>query len=477
MIGGLIKHPLRQKITMNASYISLPRAVVTLTFAYLPLAIGAPADCRNTIVAATGTAAPAGGDYFFFSQVALTANHRVAFTAFLSGLSNSGVFLGDGETTSVVALGGNPDSGAGNLGLAITNLFLADREMIIVTAPFDPNKGTAVFRAREGKTSLIVQDGDVAPDGSSLFIGELVANSRGAIAYGANLVGGVDTQGILRTDRNGTVVIAGDSSSLPTGGKVLFFANTTLNSRGQVAFYAAMDGGASDFGVFRGDGREIKTIFAANQSAPGGGTFADFGTPILNDQGQVVVQCAINNGIAPSGLFLGDGKKINAVALTGQPAPKGGNYGDRIAAPTLLSNEGRVVFNVNLTGGTSARGIFRKDHKGTTPIALAGTVAPGTTGTFADFVDIKTDQNGTLAILAKLTIGMGGVDTTNNTGIWVGTSEADLHLVVRTGELIGDKTLVRLPDQFDIDEKGVVWVGNFSGGSSAIVFTEFDGCH
>jgi hypothetical protein len=493
-----LKYPLKQKIVVNTSYLSLPHVVpnpphaantsrsnwrvllasIALTLAYLPMAIGAPTECKHTVIAATGTAAPAGGDYIFFNQVALTAaKHQVAFSAFLRGPSNSGVFLGDGAATSVIALGGNPDPGAGNLGFFVTDLFGADREMIIATVPFDPNKNTALFRVREGKASLIVQDGDAAPGGGSLSIGELAANSRGAVAYGANVIGGTDTQGIFRTDRVGTVEIAGDSSGLPTGGTVLFFANTTMNSRGQVAFFAAMDGGASDFGVFRGDGREIITLFAANQSAPGGGTFVDFGTPVINNQGQVLVQCAINNGITSSGLFLGDGKRTVAVALKGKPAPKGGNYGERFAAPTLLSEQGRVVFNVDLTGGTSPRGIFRKDRDRTTPVALVGTAAPGTTGTFADFVDIKTDEDGTLAILARLTIGVGGVDTTNNMGIWVGTQEAALHLVVRTGELITVNTLVRFQGPFDISEKGVVWVGNFGGRSSAIVFTAFEERH
>lgn len=450
--------------------------VVVLTLAYLPAAVGAPVECGHTVIASTGTAAPAGGDYFFFHQLAF-AKDEVAFAAFLRGPSNSGVFLGDGATTSVVALGGDPDPAAGNLGFFVSNLFVADREIIVTATPFDPEKGTAVFGVRQGRASLIVEDGQVAPGGGSLLIGELDASSRGAVAYSANLIGGTDTQGLFRTDRTGTVKIAGDNSGLPTGGTALFFADTTVNSRGQVAFFAGMEGGASDFGVFRGDEKGITTIFAANQGEPGGGRFVDFGRPVLNDRGQVVVACFINNGIASSGLFLGDGKKTSVVALTGQPAPKGGNYGDRFAVPTLLDDQGRVVFNVNLTGGASPRGIFRKERDRTIPVVLQGAAAPGTTGTFSDFVDAKMSKDGTLAILARLTIGVGGVDTTNNMGIWVGTSEADLRLVVRTGAVIGGNTLVRFPGQLDINEKSIAWIGNFSGGTSAVVLTALGNRH
>lgn len=468
---------LSRAIRVGASSGRVFWTVVGLTLAYLPSAVATPAECRHTVIASSGNAAPAGGDYLFFNQVAFAAKDEVAFAAFLRGLSNSGVFLGDGATTSVVALGGNPDPAAGNLGFFVSNFFVADHEIIVTAAPFDPAKITSVFGVRKGNASLIVEDGQVAPDGGSLLLGELDASSRGAIGYSASVIGGADTQGLFRTDRTGTTKIAGDNSGLPTGGTVLFFADTSINSRGQIAFFAGMEGGSSDFGVFRGDGRGITTIFAANQNAPGGGTFVDFGRPLLNNRGQVAVVCLINDGIAPSGLLLSDGKTINSVALTGRPAPKGGNYGDRFAVPTLLDDEGRVVFNVNLLGGTSNRGIFRKDHERTTPIALQGSAAPGTTGTFADFVDGKMTEDGTLAILARLTIGVGGVDTTNNMGIWVGTSESNLRLVVRTGELIGEKTLVRLPGPLDLSEKGVAWIGNFSGGTSAVVLTALENRH
>ncbi|MFT3867908.1 MAG: hypothetical protein QM715_05360 [Nibricoccus sp.] len=468
---------LSRAVRKTASSLRVFWAVVALTLAYLPTAVAAPQPCGHTVIASTGTAAPAGGNYFFFHQVAFAARDEVAFAAFLRGPSNSGVFLGDGATTSVVALGGNPDPAAGNLGFFISTLFPAEREIVVAATPFDPEKSTAVFGVRRSNASLLVEDGQVAPGGGSLSLGELDANSRGAVAYSANLIGGADTQGLFRTDRNGTVKIAGDNSGLPTGGTVLFFANTTINSRGQVAFFAGMEGGASDFGVFRGDGREITTIFAAGQTAPGGGTFVDFGTPILNDKGQVVVPCLITGGTVPSGLLLGDGKKTTIVALTGQPAPKGGNYGDRFAVPTLLDDQGQVVFNVDLTGGANPRGLFRKERDRTITVALQGAAAPGTTGTFSDFINAKISKDGTLAILARLTLGVGGVDTTNNMGIWVGTSESNLRLVARSGETIEGRMLARFSGQLDLNEKSVAWIGAFSDGTSAVVLTPLEKHH
>jgi hypothetical protein len=81
-----------------------------------------------------------------------------------------------------------------------------------------------------------------------------------------------------------------------------------------------------------------------------------------------------------------------------------------------------------------------------------------------------------VAFIATLTLGVGGVDTTNNIGIWVGTSETDLHLVARTGQTIAGKTLTSFLSlgQIETSERPVAWVGRFSGNSTAIVATSFD---
>ena len=74
------------------------------------------------------------------------------------------------------------------------------------------------------------------------------------IAYGAFVTGGVSTQGIFRTDGTQTVAIADDNTLPPTGGTFLFFGSPAINEGGQVAFVAGMTGGSADFGIYSGDG-------------------------------------------------------------------------------------------------------------------------------------------------------------------------------------------------------------------------------
>jgi hypothetical protein len=137
-----------------------------------------------------------------------------------------------------------------------------------------------------------------------------------------------------------------------------------------------------------------------------------------------------------------------AIALDGQPAPKGGSYSRSFASPLTINDRGEVAFDARLKGGTSDRGIFRWNGGETTTLVLTGTIAPGTAGTFASFGDMKLGDDGRVAFIATLTPGVGGVDVSNNMGIWVGTSDADLQLVVRTGQMMGGKVLMRLPSGF-----------------------------
>ena len=53
---------------------------------------------------------------------------------------------------------------------------------------------------------------------------------------------------------------------------------------------------------------------------------------------------------------------------------------------------------------------------------------------------MKLADDGTVAFIATLTNGVGGVDGTNGVGISSGTSGNDLRLVVRTGEVIEGRT-------------------------------------
>lgn len=449
-------------------------ALIALTLSQFLSVMAVRAQVQHTVIAASGDAAPAGGNYMsFLNTLALNARGDVTFDARLGGPSTTGVFVSNSLTTSVIALGGNHDPSAGNFNFVSTP-FLTTRGDVIF------NTTGGIFRGDGKRTVGLVQNGDAAPGGGTLSPNRYAANSQGIIAFGAFITDGLNTEGIFRNDGSHTVAIALDGTPAPTGGTFLFFSSPVIDEYGQASFFAGTTNGSADFGIYRGDGKNISTIFAANQPAPGGGAFVDFGEPVTNNHGQVMALASLDNGAGPFGLILGDGTDAVAIALSGHAAPKGGTYATGVAIQffgSVLNDRGQAAFAAFLTGGASGSGIFRGDGTTTIPIALEGTVAPGANGIFASFADIKIANNGQVAFIATLTSGVGGVDASNNMGIWVGTSETDLHLVARTGELIAGKTLTRLlslgPLQIN-SERPIVWLGRFADNSTAIVSSDVD---
>ena len=92
-------------------------AIVALPSAQVPS--DAEARVRHTFIAASGDTAPTGGTYlpFSFINARLNTRHEVAFDAVVSGppLTTS-VFVGDGRTTSAIALGTSTDPAVPSFG-------------------------------------------------------------------------------------------------------------------------------------------------------------------------------------------------------------------------------------------------------------------------------------------------------------------------------------------------------------------------
>lgn len=438
--------------------------VILTVVTSISLRISSAADTkvRHMVIAATGDATPEGGNFLSFSNVSLNAQHEVAFDANIGG--TTGIFVSDSKTTSTTSLE------------SASNPFITPTGDVV----FDVNNSD-VYKNNGKSIVPLVRTADPAPGGGTLTpSGELQeTNNNGTIAYSAFVSDSTATQGIFRSDEGQTLAIARDDIAPPTGGSFTILGNTVINDRGQVAFYSNMTGGTADFGIFCGDGGDLTPVFVTNQVGPGGAIFADFGNPVINNHGQIATTVSLNN--SDIGIFVGDGTNTVTIALQGQPAPKGGNYKGQFVAPTRFNDQGEVAFDARLTGGTSSSGIFRGDGKRTVPIALTGTNAPETTGKFAAFRDLQLLNDGRVAFIALLTPGVGGVNASNNMGIWIGTSDEDLQLVVRTGDVIEGRTLTRIVQdaqahQLEINENDVLWVGNF-GTARAVVLSRVIGAN
>src|SRR4029079_12056434 len=138
--------------------------------------------------------APAGGNYLAqsFLNATLNARHAVAFDATVSGPSGvtTGVFVGDGETASTIALGINP---AGTSFGFVANPFITSNGDVV----FDVNRGD-IFMSSGRTIVALVRDGDLAPGGGTVTPeGALAVNDHGAVAYVGDVSGSNGPHGIF----------------------------------------------------------------------------------------------------------------------------------------------------------------------------------------------------------------------------------------------------------------------------------------
>jgi hypothetical protein len=113
----------------------------------------------------------------------LNARDQVVFDAGLTGPSISGVFVGDGTTTSTIALGGNPDPAAGNFGSVSNAFFFTPNGDVVFDVDFND-----VFTSNGSTIAPLVRNGDQAPGGGTVTqIDDHNANGHGVLAYKALL--------------------------------------------------------------------------------------------------------------------------------------------------------------------------------------------------------------------------------------------------------------------------------------------------
>src|SRR5262245_43983904 len=148
--------------------------------------------------------------------------------------------------------------------------------------------------------------------------------------------------------------------------------------------------------------------------APAGGNYGQFGTsafsvflPVVNESGRVYFQPTLAGGSATVGLFAGPPGGVQAIALQGDPAPAGGNYSsfsDQVQTPS-----GVIAFSCSLTGGSAAQGLFVGSPGALQTVAISGMPAPGGGGNYSTgFLTPLLNGSGRVAFSTSLT---GGTST------------------------------------------------------------------
>lgn len=210
------------------------------------------------------------------------------------------------------------------------------------------------------------------------------------------------------------VVMKGARAAGITDAKFTSFGYPAMNDEGHTAFFATVTGTDKAAttallgklkGIWADDSSGIRQLIARVGDTAvdtSSAVFSAMSDPVYNGNEEIAFRGTLKAGV-----------------------------GDTVSTPKTSANHIGIWSN---TGGTLhlvARGA------GQAPGCPAG-------ATFATFTSTALPDQGGVVMFATLNIGTGGVDKTNNIGIWAVDTDGVLQLIARTGAEIGGKVITKL---------------------------------
>jgi hypothetical protein len=365
-------------------------------------------------VAAVGDAAPVEGSFDGFDVetriVPAPANRRgdVAFFArLLRGKAEEGIFLASGgRIVKLAAIGdaipeGETIAGFGEQPAAAINAAGA----VAFTAQLTGGRATSgVLLAQNGKLTTIAASGTAAAGGTLVEFQPPAINDAGDVAFLAALKRGREAgEAILVAHAGQLTKRAASGDPAPGGGIFASFGNPALNNKGELAFGAVLEQGPIIGGVFAGGARDLRLVLAAGSAAPTGGIFARFSERLeLNDAGTLALSAVLRQGGPAAAMFLIEKDTPRSVAALGESAPGGGSYAAFASWPAL-SAAGDVAFIASIDGGPNGLGVFLVGADGAKRLATIGDVTPlGRIAGFPLYPALAMAPNGAVSFVAGI---------------------------------------------------------------------------
>jgi hypothetical protein len=257
-----------------------------------------------------------------------------------------------------------------------------------------------IFLAKaDGKITRIAVAGDPVPDQMGQLIAGFVErpapvmNDAGEVAFTATLGGGRGAASVFLSSDGKLRTIASSGMKAPVilGGIGVFaeFEAVSLNNRGDAAFLAWVRHGRETIELIYvarkvGAVHQLTKVAAAGEPAPGGGFFASFGAPVVNDRGAIAFPAVVKLGPALGAIFVAPVEApMHLLVGTGDPAPTGGIF-TRFSERIGFDDSGRVAFGAFTKGTGPDFGIFVADGPDRRAVAARGQAAPGG-GAYASF--------------------------------------------------------------------------------------------
>jgi len=457
----------------------LERLSVAMTILILAGQAAAQSSGRFDTIAITGQLTPTSivgsGPFASFDVPYLNSAGQVTFRGtFTSGGTVTGIYLGSLAEVSNVAIQGTSAPGGGlysSLGLPSIN----NAGQVVFSSSTSGGSGSGLYEGTASSVSALGLQGQANPGGGT-FSGFTFSNQN---IWAVNDSGKVIFIGGGELDLaspSGIVNIAQSGASAPGGGTFTVIQAPAFNNSGNSAFGANISGG-TNFGMFIGTSSGITKVAVTGGSAPGGGTFSDFTSavtpPAINSSGQIAFIASTTGASSPGkGLYLASISSVSSIALAGTSAPGGGVFAT-FNLPSL-NNSGNAAFVASTTGGAGT-GIFVSTSTGLKNVALQGGNAPGG-GIFGQF-STSTSAGNQISFNNAGLVAFSAFNQTS-TNIYLGDG-TDLIRAAAAGDTIGGLVAnsVSLAAASGSQESGlsplndfgqVAFRASFSGGKSGI---------
>jgi hypothetical protein len=335
-------------------------------------------------VLTTGDSAPVPPQLSFVSPFSINDQGTAAFAA------DGGVFLKTQTGLIVIAGFGDPAPGGGTF-IDADSPSLTSTGDVVFTG--DTTFLSGMFLYSQGAITTLVADATVTPAGDLVFPSSPAANGSGQVAF-VSFFG----NGLFLLSGGSISKLAAPGQPAPGGDIFVSFSDPAINEAGQVVFTAQLASGQT--GVFLASGGAITKIVASGDQFPDGGVFFGiFGTPSINNAGDVAFAGTSNGPIADSGVFLYSGGKLSVVVQEFGVGPSG-----FLLFPTAASvgDGGRIVFlSQELGSPSSGDGVFLFSQGNITPLMEAGQPSPEG-DTFTGAFQAQISPSGQVGFLSRL---------------------------------------------------------------------------
>jgi hypothetical protein len=246
-------------------------------------------------VVATGQTAPPGGSFTDFANPWVNGQDVVAFVGRL-GEGHEGIFTSTEGGITPAVLAGQPTPIGGTFQFfADGSPAQNDRGEIAFVAAIAPRGTFAVFVLLGGRPVPVVTTDDEAPVGGPFTeFGSLMLTNAGTVGFVGRTAHSAVREALYVTGRVGLVPLVRQGQAV-AGETMTSVATSAMNDREDVVFELGSPDPIPHV-IYLATRAGVRVIARAGDAAPSGRRFTAFGTPTINDRGQIAFTAETDDG-------------------------------------------------------------------------------------------------------------------------------------------------------------------------------------